>query len=130
MGDLSFSVPDFGFLTVRNYFKTSHAKGPQDGAGANLKHKADMAVLRCQIIIQNAHDLYNYAKENLTEPSSTRYKSQSVGLKQNLFLRGETSQKQAAKIQANQRKSADTQRRSHRRLQWFKPQHLVSLVLL
>ena len=29
---------------------------------------------------------------------------------ENIFLRGETLQKQAAKIQANQRKSADTQR--------------------
>ena len=51
MDDLSFSVADFGFLTVRNYFKTSHAKGPQDGAGANLKHKAQMAAITRQIVI-------------------------------------------------------------------------------
>ena len=86
MGDVSYSVADFGFLTLRNYFETSHAKGPQDGAGANLKHKTDMAVIKRQVVIQNAHDLYNYAKENLTEPSSTRYKSQSVGLKRRLFF--------------------------------------------
>lgn len=86
MGDLSFSVLDFGFRTVRNYFETSHAKGSQDGAGANLKHKADMAVIRRQVVIQNAHDLYNYAKENLTKPSSSRYKSQSVGLKWRVFF--------------------------------------------
>ena len=86
MGDLSFSVPDFGFRTVRNYFETSHAKGPQDGAGANIKHKTDTAVIRRQVVIQNAHDLYSYAKENLTEPSSSRYKSQSVGLKRRVFF--------------------------------------------
>ena len=71
---------------MRNYFETSHAKGPQDGAGANLKYKADMTVIRRQTVIQNAHDLFNYAKENLTEPSSSRYKSQSVGLKQRIFF--------------------------------------------
>lgn len=86
MGDVSCSKSDFGFVTLRNYFETSHAKGPQDGAGANLKHKADMAVIRRQVVIQNAHDLYKYAKENLTEPSSTRYKSQSVGLKRRVFI--------------------------------------------
>ena len=86
MGDVSCSRVDFGFLTLRNYFETSHAKGPQDGAGANLKHKADMAVIRRQVVIQNARDLYDYAKENLSEPSSTRYKSQSVGLKRRIFF--------------------------------------------
>ena len=29
MGDLSFSAPDFGFLTVRNYFETSLRKDPR-----------------------------------------------------------------------------------------------------
>ena len=49
--DLSFSVADFGFLTVRNYFKMSHEKGPQDRAGANLKQKAEMAAIRHHIVI-------------------------------------------------------------------------------
>lgn len=88
---VSGSVPGFGFLTVRNYFKTSHAKGPQDGAGTNLEHKAGIAVIRCQIVIENADDLFNYAKENLTEPSSTHFKSQSIRLQQRILLRGETS---------------------------------------
>jgi len=48
MGDVSFSETDFSFPTIRNYFETSHAKGPQDRAGANLKSKADMAVIRRQ----------------------------------------------------------------------------------
>ena len=68
MGDVSFSETDFGFPTIRNYFETSHAKGPQDGAGANLKSKADMAVIRRQHIIQNASDLYNFANDNLQLP--------------------------------------------------------------
>ena len=54
MGDVSFSLPDFGFSTVRHYFETSHAKGPQDGTGANLKHKADMVVIQHETVIQNA----------------------------------------------------------------------------
>ena len=49
MGDIAQSSSDFGYVTIRNYFETSHAKGPQDGAGANLKHKADMAVIKRQV---------------------------------------------------------------------------------
>ena len=68
MGDVSHSIADFGFPTIRNYFETSHAKGPQDGAGANLKFQADMAVIRRQTIIQNVADLYKFADENLKVP--------------------------------------------------------------
>ena len=66
MGDVSFSPLEFGFPTLRNYFETSHAKGPQDGAIANLKHKADMAVFRREVVIQNAKDLFEFAKANLS----------------------------------------------------------------
>lgn len=86
MGDVSFSINDFGFPTIRNYFETSHAKGPQDGAGANLKHKADMAVIRREAVIQNARDLFDFAKANLTLPSSTRFQSQVVKLKRRHFF--------------------------------------------
>ena len=68
MGDVSFSETHFSFPTIRNYFETSHAKGPQDSAGANLKSKADMAVIQRQHIIQNASDLYNFANDNLQLP--------------------------------------------------------------
>ena len=50
MGDVSFSNSDFGYRTIRNYFETSHAKGPQDGAGANLRHKADIAIKGQEVI--------------------------------------------------------------------------------
>ena len=86
MGDVSFSVNDFGFPTVRNYFEPSHAKGPQDGAGANLKHKADMAVIRREAVIQNARDLFDFAEANLTLPSSTWFQSQVVKLKRRIFF--------------------------------------------
>ena len=86
MGDVSFSLLDFGVPTVRNYFETSHAKGPQDGAGANLKHKADMAVIRRETIIQNAKDLFEFAKARLSLPSSTRFQSQVVKLKRRVFF--------------------------------------------
>ena len=49
MGDVAQSSSDFGYMTIRNFFETSHAKGPQDGAGANQKHKADMAVIKRQV---------------------------------------------------------------------------------
>ena len=57
MGDVAQSSSDFGYVTVRNYFETCHAKGPQDGAGANLKHKVDMAVIKRQVY---AHVNYIY----------------------------------------------------------------------
>lgn len=86
MGNVSFSVTDFGFFTIRNYYETSHAKGPQDGAGANLKHKADMAVIKGNEIIQNARDLFNYAEKNLKEPAPSRYQSENVTLKRHIFF--------------------------------------------
>ena len=48
--------------TIRNYFETSHAKGPQDGTGANLKHKADMEIIMRNVIIQNAEELFKFEK--------------------------------------------------------------------
>ena len=71
MGDVSFSNSDFGYWTIRNnyYFETSHAKGPQESAGANLRHKADMAVIKGQENIQKAEDLYNFAQNSLWRKS-------------------------------------------------------------
>ena len=78
MGDVSYSVADFGYPTIWNYFETSHAKGPQDGAGANLKFKANMAVRRRQKVIQNAHDLFEFAQENLRLPLEKASLSQRI----------------------------------------------------
>ena len=86
MGDVSYSTTDFGYFTIRNYYETSHAKGPQNGAGANLKHKADMAVIKEQVVIQNANDLYGFAEKNLKEPAPSCYQSENVALKRRLFF--------------------------------------------
>ncbi|VDI46241.1 Hypothetical predicted protein [Mytilus galloprovincialis] len=38
LGSLSTAIPDFGYKTFhRNFFETSHAKGPQDAAGGFIK---------------------------------------------------------------------------------------------
>ena len=86
MGDISYSEEDFGFKTIRNFYETSHAKGPQDGAGANVKHKADMAVIKRQVIIRNAADLYEFCVENLQQPAQSRYQSENVNLKRRIFF--------------------------------------------
>ena len=86
MGDVSFSNADFGYRTIRNYFETSHAKGPQDGAGANLKHKADMEIIKRNVIIQNAEDLFKFAENNLKAPAPSRYQSENVQLKRQIFF--------------------------------------------
>ena len=86
MGDISFSNSDLGCKTIRNYFETSHAKGPQDGAGANLKHKADMEVIKRKVIIQNAQDLFKFAENNLKTPAPLRYQSENVQLKRRVFF--------------------------------------------
>ena len=50
----------------RNFFETSHGRGPQDAAGGYIKRMADLAVVRGQCIIQNAEQLFNFVSDNLT----------------------------------------------------------------
>ena len=76
--DVSYSVADLGYPTIQNYFETSHTKGPQDRAGANLKSKADMTVIWRQQVIQNAHDLYSFVQRNMLTPVSGRSLSRRV----------------------------------------------------
>jgi hypothetical protein len=74
MGSASFACSDFGYQQfVRNYFETSHAKGPQDAAGGLLKRQADLAVMKGDII-QSACDLFSFASDNLSIPKSGIYK--------------------------------------------------------
>ena len=63
-----------------------HAKFPQDGAGANLKHKADMAVMKGHVIIQDARDRFNFAESNMKDPAPSSYQSDSVSLERRIFL--------------------------------------------
>ncbi|VDI16270.1 Hypothetical predicted protein [Mytilus galloprovincialis] len=71
-GDLSNTFSDFPELNrfSRNFFETSHAKGPQDAAGGILKRQADIAVLRGRCRIQNAKDLYDFGTKSLTTTKS------------------------------------------------------------
>jgi hypothetical protein len=72
-GDIAFSVGSFNYKTlIRNFFETSHAKGPQDAAGGLLKRQADLAVLRGAVVIQSAKDLFQFAQNNLTETKSDK----------------------------------------------------------
>ncbi|CAC5419520.1 unnamed protein product [Mytilus coruscus] len=75
MGDVCTHRSDLGYdVLIRNYFETSHGKGPHDAAGGFLKNQADYAVLRGKTKIQTARDLYDFAQENLQNPQSGIYK--------------------------------------------------------
>ena len=50
-------------LLIRNY------RGPQDAAGGYVKIHTDIAVLRGSHIVQNARDVYEFAKDNLNQTS-------------------------------------------------------------
>ncbi|VDI32144.1 Hypothetical predicted protein [Mytilus galloprovincialis] len=71
MGDVCTHRSDLGYdVLIRNYFETSHGKGPHDAAGGFLKNQADYAVLRGKTKIQTARDLYDFAQKNLQIPQS------------------------------------------------------------
>ena len=93
MGDVSFSHSDFGYKTIHNYFETSNAKGHQDGTHANLKHKADMEVVKRKEVIQNAKDLFTFAENNLKNTSSFTLSVTKCSCKEtNFFLCGKSLQ--------------------------------------
>ena len=60
MGSHVLSSNDFGYPAQRNYFETSHAKGEQDAAGALMKQKASLAVVRRKATIQSAEQLCSF----------------------------------------------------------------------
>ena len=96
MGDVSFSELDFGFKTIRNYMQTSHAKGPQDGAGGNIKHMADLDVIRGKERIQNAQVFYEHMKQNYSNPAVSSFQSRSVQLSKRLFFYVENNNRNRA----------------------------------
>ena len=68
-GEVSESVSEFGYTKIiRNFFETSHAKGPQDAAGGFFKNQADLAVVRGQYLNKNAENLFQFAQEKLQNP--------------------------------------------------------------
>ena len=70
------------------FFETSHAKGEQDAAGANVKQKVSHAVLRKTAIIRNTKDTKEYLEENFATPAAFTFASRSkaVGLAHRIFL--------------------------------------------
>ena len=88
LGDLSCCLADYGFLVQRNFFETSHAKGEQDAAGANVKQKVSHAVLRKTAVIRNAKDMKEYLEDNFTTPAASTFASRSkaVGLARRIFF--------------------------------------------
>ncbi|CAC5387052.1 unnamed protein product [Mytilus coruscus] len=72
LGHLRKSLDELGYdHLIRNIFETSHAKGPHDAAGGLIKNKTDLAIVRGTATIQNAHDLFEFAKSNLSIPKSS-----------------------------------------------------------
>ncbi|CAC5395949.1 unnamed protein product [Mytilus coruscus] len=57
---------------------TKQLKSPQDAAGGLLKRQADIAVLRGRATIQNASDLYNFAKDE------TKWEAVAQNVKENV----------------------------------------------
>jgi hypothetical protein len=56
-----YATTEYGYkIFHRNFFETSHAKGPQDAAGGFIKRQADIAVLRGNTIIQNSKDCFHF----------------------------------------------------------------------
>ena len=92
LGDLSVCARELGYETVvRNYFETAHAKGPQDAAGGYVKAQADLAVTRGQVLIQNAHDLYQFASAKLTSVFKDKGCKRRVFVHVDTIPRDETS---------------------------------------
>lgn len=73
MGTSTYLCEQHGYnLFTRNYFETSHAKGPQDAAGGLLKRQLDQAVMKGHSI-QGARDVFDYATQYLSSPKSGIY---------------------------------------------------------
>ena len=75
MGDVSRIQGELGYSKIiRNFYETSHGKGPQDATGGFVKHQADMAVLMGSEMIQNAKDFFDFVDNKLRIPQSGVYK--------------------------------------------------------
>ena len=70
MGSIANIHSKLGYPIIRNYFETSHGKGPQDAAGGLVKNMAGMAILRGNEIIQSAKDLFQFAEKKLQQPQN------------------------------------------------------------
>ena len=59
----------------RSYFGSRHGKGPADGCSGVVKSMVRRAVMAGRIIIQNAQQMFEYCKYNLTRDGKDGYHS-------------------------------------------------------
>ena len=65
--DISFSQSDHGFPVERHFYGSRHGKGPSDGAGAVMKSVVKRAVMGGNVVVNNSHDFFDFAKAMLTK---------------------------------------------------------------
>lgn len=67
---LARSEQTHGVPTIRYFWETSHGKHKADGVGAVVKSSASMAVVRRDIVMRNADELYDFCQNDLSVVSS------------------------------------------------------------
>ncbi len=78
MGYVSMSYSDFGYQIIQNNFETSNTKGEQGVAGANVKQKNAIEVIRGEAEITTPRQMYEYLVDNFNTPirSNSEVKTQ------------------------------------------------------
>jgi hypothetical protein len=59
---------DYGFPVEKHFFGTRHGKGPCDGEFGVVKRSVSSAVMSRNVIVRNATEFYEYAREFLSKP--------------------------------------------------------------
>ena len=88
-----------------------------------MKHKADMAKIKGNEIIENARDQFDYAERKLKEAASFHYQLENATLKRHIFLRRKSEQGQALQIIYQVQRE---QEHSQYHFNWRKKQSLCS----
>lgn len=66
--DVRKSSDDYGFPVEKHFFGTRHGKGPCDGEFGVVKRSVSSAVMSRNVIVRNATEFYEYAREFLSKP--------------------------------------------------------------
>ena len=76
--DISQAESKINAKLTRNYFETSHGKGPCDGLGGIIKRKVSNAIIQDDNrIVSNASELTQFCEENLRTVGGTSSKSRA-----------------------------------------------------
>ena len=66
--DISHSTTDLGCTQLeRHFFGSRHGKGPSDGMSGIIKHHVDTAVKACQVVVQNAKEMFIFLQQTFTK---------------------------------------------------------------